>query len=256
MGCSVKLVLQAKIHSILDLKKLLMTRYLALATDYDGTLATEGEVAPNALAALKQLQASGRKLLLVTGRHLDDLRQVFPQVDLCDGVVAENGALLYFPKTGEEITVGDRPPAVFIQALQEQGVEPLDVGRVIVSTCHPHETVVLETIQNLGLELQVILNKDAVMVLPSGVNKAVGLGALLEHLAIPAHQVVAVGDAENDAALLECCGFAVAVANALPMLQERADWVTQNSAGAGVVELIDQIMSDDLEQLSTASRLG
>lgn len=56
-------------------------RYLALATDYDGTLATHGQVDEETLDALKRLRESGRKLLLVTGRHLDDLSSVFPQMD-------------------------------------------------------------------------------------------------------------------------------------------------------------------------------
>jgi hypothetical protein len=34
------------------------------------------------------------------------------------------------------------------------------------------ETTVLETIRDLGLELQVIFHKGAVMVLPTGANKA------------------------------------------------------------------------------------
>jgi len=45
---------------------------------------------------------SGRKLILVTGRELDDLIKVFPRIDLFDRVVAENGALLYRPATREE----------------------------------------------------------------------------------------------------------------------------------------------------------
>lgn len=227
-----------------------MTRHLALATDYDGTLATNGQVHPETLDALKRLRESGRKLFLVTGRHFDDLSQVFPHVDWFDGVVAENGALLYFPATREEQTLGDRPPEAFIQALRANKVEPLGVGKVIVSTWEPHETIVLETIRDMGLELQVIFNKGAVMVLPSGINKAAGLNAVLTHLGLSSHNVVAIGDAENDHAFLETCEFSVAVANALPMLKERADWVTQNSRGAGVAELTDQLIASDLEEFT------
>ena len=63
-------------------------RYFVLATDYDGTLVADGCVNDNTLTALKQLRASGRKLILVTGRQLDDLLQVFEQIDLFDYVVA------------------------------------------------------------------------------------------------------------------------------------------------------------------------
>ena len=73
-----------------------------------------------------------------------------------------------------------------------------------------------ETIRELGLELQVIFNKGAVMVLPAGVNKATGLAAALESLGLSPHNAVGVGDAENDHAFLALCECAVAVANALP----------------------------------------
>ena len=72
-------------------------RYLALAVDYDGTLAHHGTVSPNTVEALKQLAATGRKLILVTGRELEELLGVFAEIDLFDRVVAENGALLYRP---------------------------------------------------------------------------------------------------------------------------------------------------------------
>ncbi|PSB41388.1 HAD-IIB family hydrolase [Chamaesiphon polymorphus] len=226
-------------------------RYFALASDYDGTLATNGQVDDNTLAALQRLRESGRKLILVTGRHLDDLSQVFPQVDLFDCIVAENGALLYYPATREEQTLGNRPPDAFINALKAKQVEPLGVGRVIVSTWEPHEVVVLQAIRELGLDLQIIFNKGAVMILPAGVNKAVGLQTALTQMGLSAHNVVGVGDAENDRAFLEICEFSVAVANALESVREAADFVTQSARGAGVTELIDDLIATDLSEPSS-----
>jgi hypothetical protein len=228
-------------------------RYLALASDYDGTLATEGRVADEILSALKRLKESGRKLILVTGRQLDDLCQVFSQIDEFDCVVAENGALLFWPATREEQLLGDRPPKSFIQGLEARQVKPLSVGRVIVATWEPNETKVLETIQELGLELQIIFNKGAVMVLPSGINKATGLKAALHQMSLAPDHVVAVGDAENDHAFLDLCGFSVAVANALPRVKEQVNWVTQNSRGAGVAELIDKLIASDLKSLTVTA---
>lgn len=220
--------------------------YLALCTDYDGTLATDGRVLPGTLSALEQLLASGRRLVLVTGRELDDLQQVCPRLDLFEYVVAENGALLYKPSTGEETLLADRPPASFIAALGARGVGPISVGRVIIATWEPHETTVLATIRDLGLELQVIFNKGAVMILPAGVNKATGLARALERMELSPHNIVGVGDAENDHALLASCECSVAVANALPTLKSAADIVTTADHGAGVVELIEEMLRDDL----------
>jgi HAD superfamily hydrolase (TIGR01484 family) len=224
-------------------------RYLALACDYDGTLATEGRVGPDVLAALQGVRESGRKLILVTGRRLEELRQVFPEYAIFDRIVAENGALLFTPETRDERMLGDPASEALVQHLHAANVAPLAVGRVIIATWEPHETVVLEAIRELGLELQVIFNKGAVMVLPSGINKATGLRVALQDLLLSPHNTVGVGDAENDHALLAECELGVAVDNALPALKERADWTTRSARGAGVTELIRSLLDSDLREL-------
>src|SRR5688500_14796289 len=224
-------------------------RYHALACDYDGTLALEGRVNEHTVTALERLRHSGRRLILVTGRELEDLLGVFPHVHLFERVVAENGALLYRPATREITLLGEAPAEELITALRQRGVQPLSIGRGIVATWHPHETVVVEVIRDLGLELQVIFNKGAVMVLPSGLNKATGLKAALRELGLSSHNTVGVGDAENDHAFLSLCECSVAVANALPAGKKRVDWVTSGDHGAGVAELIDQIVAADLGAL-------
>ena len=225
-------------------------RFLLLATDYDGTLATDGRVDAPTLAAMDRLRASGRKLVLVTGRHLPDLQTVFPKLELFDRVVVENGALLYRPATREEKLLCEGPHQKFVALLHDRNV-PVAVGRCIVSTWQPHDVEVLEVIKDLGLDLQVIFNKGAVMVLPSGVNKGSGLKAALGDLGLSAHNVVSVGDAENDHSFLRISECAAAVANALPALKERADVVLDRPRGAGVTELVDRLIEDDLAEFDS-----
>ena len=86
-------------------------RYLALCTDYDGTLAHHGRVDKPTIAALEELRASGRKLIMVTGREMADLVKVFDRLDLFELVVAENGATIYRPASMEERSLADAPPA-------------------------------------------------------------------------------------------------------------------------------------------------
>lgn len=220
-------------------------RYQVLATDYDGTLAQEGTVAAPTIEALERLKRSGRRCLLVTGRQLPDLYQIFPQLNLFDGVVAENGALLFWPGSGEKQLLCSPPPAELLSLLRDRNV-PFVVGEAILATWRPHEVQTQEAIEELGLPFHIILNKNAIMVLPVGVDKASGMLKALEHLKLSSDEVVAVGDAENDLIFMEISGCAVAVANALPSVKERADLVTAGERGAGVAELIDRILSDDL----------
>ena len=225
-------------------------RYLVLATDYDGTLATSGRVARSAVVALERVRASGRRLILVTGRHLPDLKTVFPFLDRFQKVVVENGGLLYDPAENEELMLCEPPPASLLILLREKGV-PFEVGRTVIATWEPHQKVVIEAIRELGLDSQVIFNKGAVMVLPSGVNKSSGLAAALKALRLSRHNVVGIGDAENDHAFLASCECGFAVENALPALKDRADVVTRADHGAGVEEMIEQLLEDDLARYDT-----
>jgi len=221
-------------------------RFAAIATDYDGTLASQGRVDARSVQALHAFRERGRTLILVTGRELDELLGIFPEIDVFDRVVAENGALLYCPRSREHKLLGSPPPLTFVRELERRGVAPLSVGRSIVATVEPHETTVLAAVRDLGLELQVIFNKGAVMVLPAGVNKATGLAAALEDLKLSMRNVAAIGDAENDHAMLRAAEFGVAVANALPALVQEADHASPGSHADAVIELMEAIVRDDL----------
>lgn len=224
-------------------------RYLALAMDYDGTLASDDSVSDLAVRALERLRVSGRRAILITGRRLDDLLTACTCVQLFDLVVAENGAIVYNPRRHEETRLASPPPIQLIQRLQAHGVEPLEIGQVLVATHSQHRRVVQDVIWELGLEAQVIGNRNAVMVLPAGVNKATGLEYALRELGLSRHEVVGIGDAENDHSFLERCECAVAVANAARSIKEIAAFITAAENGNGVIELIDLLITDDLRRL-------
>jgi hypothetical protein len=161
-------------------------------------------------------------------------------------VVAENGGVLYSPAPRAMKVLGPGPPPELVRTLRQRGVAHLGVGHTILGTVTPYETTVLETIREQGLEWQVVFNKGAVMVLPSGINKATGVQAALEEMELSPRNLVGVGDAENDHAFLRLCECSAAAANALPMLKSNADVVTAGHHGRGVSELIDELVADDL----------
>jgi len=70
-------------------------RYLALVTDYDGVLATDGRMSPDAVVAIERLRTSGRRAIMVTGRRLDDILEMrIPEDSLSSvsGATASPGA--------------------------------------------------------------------------------------------------------------------------------------------------------------------
>jgi len=229
-------------------------RYHALATDYDFTIAEHSVVSDQTIKALERVRGSGRSLILVTGRELDDLLRVFPRIDLFDRVVAENGALVHPPASREQRLLAEPPPPEFIRTVRAAGISPLCEGKVIVATLRPNEIEIIGIIRDLGLELQVIFNHTAVMVLPSGTNKASGLKAALGELGLSPHNCVGVGDAENDHAFLSFTGCSVGVNNALDALKKHMDFVTKGDAGKGVEELINHLLDSDLRFLDTVVR--
>ena len=231
--------------------------YVALAADFDGTLAHDERVEGTTVDALRWVKDQGKTLILVTGRELPQLQALFPEIGLFDAVVAENGALLFLPRDGVQYPLAPEPPADLVARLRDRGVEPLSVGRSVVATWTPNEVAVLEVVRELGLEWQIIFNKGAVMCLPPGVNKASGLSAALKHLKLSPLNVIAVGDAENDHAFLQASGFAVAVANALDSVKQTADMVTRADHGGGVRELIEAWLGDGHEAFgATVERHG
>jgi HAD superfamily hydrolase (TIGR01484 family) len=228
--------------------------FCALACDYDGTLAGNGTVDDATLEALREFKASGKRLILITGRELPELRAIFDFSEYFDVVVAENGAVLHLPATQEERSLAAAPPERFVAALRAKGVKPLSVGRSVVATWTPNETTVLDTIRELELDWQLTFNKGAVMCLPPGVNKASGLAAALEALKLSAHNVVGIGDAENDLAFLSACGCSVAVANAIEAVKDNVDMQTAAQRGAGVAELIGRWLADPADTFSGLRR--
>ena len=222
-------------------------RFRVLACDYDGTVASQGVLAAETVDSLHRLRESGRRVVLVTGRILDELLDICDDVEVFDLCVLENGGLLYNPATGQQRMLAPTLPSRFVSALRAQGVTPLSVGRAICSTWDPFEATVVRTIHEMELDLQILFNKHSVMVLPAGVNKATGLTTALDLLGETAEATVAVGDAENDLTMLGMAGCGVAVGNALASVKDRADLVMEGRAGEGVRDLVDEVLRDDLQ---------
>jgi hydroxymethylpyrimidine pyrophosphatase-like HAD family hydrolase len=223
-------------------------RYHALITDYDGTLTCDEKMSATTLSALYRIKYGGRKLILATGRRLEEIKSCIPEYQLFDRIVAENGALIFSPDTAEIHVLGEQPPIAFIEYLQQKGV-PLSLGQIIIGAWEPHQNLILEAIKLFGLEHQVIFNKGAVMILPPGVNKASGVQHALKSLNLSYHNAVVVGDAENDCSMFMAVECAVAVQNALAHVKDIADWITELPAGQGVGHLISRLVDDDLASL-------
>jgi hypothetical protein len=215
--------------------------FRAVAVDYDGTLAVEGPPRSETLAALDAVRESGRRLILVTGRILDELRAVYPAVDAhFDAVVAENGAVLSRPDARPE-SLAAPVPHELEQALAGASIATR-AGEVLLEISGNDAAAALVVIGHLGLDCQILRNRGAAMILPLGVSKATGLRRALASFGLSPHNCVSAGDAENDHALLDACEIGVAAAGAIGALKAHADLVLGGDLG----ELLRRIADDDL----------
>ncbi len=212
-----------------------------LACDFDGTIADDGRISPEVATTLSDARARGLGVILVTGRVLEDLRLAGVDLNAFDAVVAENGAVVSLPGQARTIQLGDSPPERFFGELRARGI-PFHVGAVVVGISDSHAPQILELVRAFGLDCQLIFNRSALMLLPSGVSKATGVRRALEELGRSEHNMIAFGDAENDLPLLTAAQLGVAARGAVPALGAVADDRLTQPGGAGVTQYVRRLL--------------
>lgn len=213
-----------------------------LACDFDGTGASNGRLAPEVAAALTAARAAGYATLLVTGRVLEDLRIAEVDFAVFDAVVAENGAVVWWPASGHEKKLGAPPPEGFLADLRGRNVAFV-AGAVVVGTWDHHIPEVVDTIRKHGMASQIAFNRAAMMVLPSGIDKAVGVRHALAELRRSERNMIAFGDAENDWPVLEMAEVGIAARGAVPGVAAMADEKLSLPGSAGVAHYIEHVVA-------------
>ena len=209
----------------------------ALAVDYDGTIARHDVLDPSVRGAIGEARARGVTVLLVTGRILDELRRVAGDLHFVDGVVAENGAVVHFPDSGYTQILAPAMPASFVAELQRRGIRHR-LGQCLVDADAADAPLLLDAIRTLELPLVLAFNAGRVMVLSQGVSKATGLHNALDILRLSTHNVVAIGDAENDHELLRLAEVGAAVQWGSAALRASADIVVEGAGPPAVADYI------------------
>ena len=217
-------------------------RLKAIAVDYDGTIATDGVFDPSAREAVADARRRGIAVILATGRRLPELQQVAGSLDCFDVVVAENGAVLHFPLSGRHVVLGHRPVQSVLDDLLRKGL-PFQVGETVIETDGVHAQAALDTVRRLEQPLTLSFNRSRLMLLPAGVCKSSGLRQALHALRLSIHNVVAIGDAENDHDLLDACEVGAAAGWGSRALMAVADEVIEGTGPAAVAAFIRRIVS-------------
>lgn len=215
-----------------------------IASDFDDTLAREGKIDPVALERIRDVRRNGLAVVIVTGRRMSELLEVFDEIHEVDFVVSENGGYAFVPGTDEGWPLTHEVDESLVAELERGGVTPLQIGETIIGTLAPCLDVVTGILESHGSGYVVIRNRESLMLLPRGVDKGSGLEAALRHLGFQRGEAVAVGDAENDVVFLAGAGLGVAVGDATKGLKDVADVVTAAPGPQGFVELMDGLAAD------------
>jgi HAD superfamily hydrolase (TIGR01484 family) len=213
-----------------------------IACDFDGTGAVNGQPAPELYAVLAEARARGILTLLATGRVLEEVQRLCENAPF-DVIVAENGAIVCFSGVGHIIQLGSLPPERFLDELRATGI-PFHTGAVIVATRQQYASQLLHLIRRFGLDAQLIYNRNDVMLLPSGIDKATGIRRALDTMGRSERNMVAFGDAENDIPMLMTAAVGVAARDSIPAVLALADDRVPQPGGAGVALYIRRILKD------------
>lgn len=118
------------------------------------------------------------------------------------------------------------------------------VNKILISG-EPEYTSQLETV--LKKEFHSLLNiyrsePFFLEIMPANIDKAYSLQKLLNSIGRTADEMICCGDGFNDLTMLEFAGLGVAMANAQPVLLERADFVTKSNDEDGILHVINHFM--------------
>jgi hydroxymethylpyrimidine pyrophosphatase-like HAD family hydrolase len=224
-----------------------------IALDYDGTIATRDQLDASVRDAIAAARTQGIRVLLVTGRVLDDLRRVAGDLHFVDGVVAENGAVVHLPESGHTSVLAPRMPQAFVDELSRRGVS-CGRGQCLVDAAAADAPRLLDALRALELPLVLIFNAGRVMAMAQGVSKATGLHVLLDTLRLSARNTLAIGDAENDHELLRLAEVGGAVEWGSAALRAAADVIVRGSGPRAVGDYVRQLSRDGLMPIPPRAR--
>ena len=214
----------------------------AIALDFDGTIAVDDRLDPSVREAIAAARRQGIAVVLVTGRRIDDLRRVCPDLGCFDVIVGENGAVLDFPASGRHVVLTHPPPHSVTERLHAQGV-PFASGEAIVEMDASWAPTALAVIRALEQPLTLTFNRGRLMLLPPAISKSTGLRQALFALRLSIHNAIGIGDAENDHDLLDSCEVGAAVSWGSPALRAVADDIIEGTGPPAVASYLRRVIA-------------
>lgn len=217
--------------------------YQLLATDIDGTITdAAGRVALEALEVIRGLEERGIPVILVSGRALPFVECLSIYLGTSGPLIAENGAVLKLGKRvilNGEVGLAKKALALleddFTLTLSEDNRYRM-VDITLEKTIDPE--LISLTLTRRGLPVNLLVTNVMLHLVDAGVSKGKAVLQALEFLKIAPEQAVVCGDSFNDLPLFAIGALSLAVGDAEPALQHKADRVASLPGGMGFAELV------------------
>jgi len=218
----------------------------AIITDLDRTITDrpgkpEFDPADFDKELLNDLKNLGIDLILATGRSIYYVKKLCHKFNIWRCVVAENGAVIYFPSTKKTITLNTLYMRRARKIIKSLNLPNTVKGRVITSNKIEYEKFIRKELGNIADKVCFVKNVDEIMVTPINVNKGLGLRLAMQYLNIDMEKTIVVGDGENDVDMFLNPGFKVALSNSDKKLKKLANQITKDPSTMGVKEIIRQL---------------
>lgn len=247
------------------------------AFDIDGTLRDRDGMPASTKEALRRLKADGVQLALCTGRSEYEVRDLREELGI-DWAVTCNGSHVGF--RGESVLATPFPPSLvrdWLERAEREGHTLLLYGASAMYMNRTDAPLFRQAQSEIGFLEPLLLERPddapdvfqcivfceaeeeggytdlsaeplyvhrwrpwAVDFNPAGMNKAVGLRRLLDHLGLSPAEAAAFGDGLNDLEMLELVGTAVAMGNGCPEAKALATHVTKPLHEDGIAYAVDR----------------
>lgn len=217
----------------------------AIAVDIDGTITDQNrKICINAIDAIRKAEENGFPVILVTGNILCAAKMVSVMLGTSGGIVGENGGVIHTKKNSQ--IIGDikkcNPAYEFLKSKYE--IDKTEFSDLRLSEIAIKRKINVKTVKKTvkDFDVKVYDTKFAIHITDPQVNKGKSLEIVAKDIGISAHEIMAIGDSENDLEFLEVAGFKVAVANADSDLKKNADYVSKEPYGDGAAEAINKFI--------------
>jgi len=222
-----------------------------VAVDIDGTM-TYGDrrIDIASIEAVRKAEAAGLPVVLCTGNLLAFTEGIATMLGTSGPLIAEDGGVVFDPRSGQEYVLGDRVEA-------DRGLEALErkfgkleqtrssYGRLTGLTIKRTITAeqAMEVFRREGLDLVAVDSGFAIHLRSLAVNKGNALRKVASLLGLTTAEMAAIGDGANDVEMLQTAGLSFAVANSHEAAKKVSTHITSGSHGKGVAEAIDRILT-------------